>query len=94
MKVYGENACLALFQQRPGSIVRLWATVQMAHKIGDICSYLATNKKVYHIVDNDEMLKVSGTEHHGGICMLVKKRIHLRCKAISMCRIKKIAWCC
>ena len=73
MKVYGENACLALFQQRPESIVRLWATVQMAHKIGDICSYLATNKKVYHIVDNDEMLKVSGTEHHGGICMLVKK---------------------
>ena len=73
MKVYGENACLALFQQRPGSIVRLWATVQMAHKIGDICSYLATNKKVYHIVDNDEMIKVSGTEHHGGICMLVKK---------------------
>ena len=73
MKVYGENACLALFQQRPGSIVRLWATVQMAHKIGDICSYLATNKKVYHIVDSDEMIKVSGTEHHGGICMLVKK---------------------
>jgi ATP-dependent RNA helicase srmB len=71
--VYGENACLALFQQRPRSIVRLWATVQMAHKIGDICSYLATNKKAYHIVDNDEMIKVSGTEHHSGICMLVKK---------------------
>ncbi|WP_109079101.1 tRNA/rRNA methyltransferase [Aggregatibacter kilianii] len=73
MKVYGENACLALFEQRPGSIVRLWVTVQTAHKIGDICSYLAANKKVYHIVDNDELTKVSGTEHHGGICMLVKK---------------------
>lgn len=73
MKVYGENACLALFEQRPGSIVRLWATVQMAHKIGDICSYLAVNKKVYHIVDSEELTKVSGTEHHGGICMLVKK---------------------
>ncbi|TYB29909.1 tRNA/rRNA methyltransferase [Aggregatibacter actinomycetemcomitans] len=73
MKVYGESACLALFEQRPASIVRLWATVQMAHKIGDICSYLAANKKVYHIVESDELTKVSGTEHHGGICMLVKK---------------------
>ena len=73
IKVYGENACLALFEKRPGSIVRLWATVQMAHKIGDICSYLAANKKVYHIVDSEELTKVSGTEHHGGICMLVKK---------------------
>ena len=30
MKVYGENACLELFAVRPDSIVRVWATVQMA----------------------------------------------------------------
>ncbi len=30
MKVYGENACISLFQQRPESIVRLWATVEGA----------------------------------------------------------------
>ncbi|VEH65805.1 tRNA/rRNA methyltransferase [Rodentibacter pneumotropicus] len=45
MKVYGENACLALFEKRPESIIRVWATVQMSHKIGEIFSYLATNKK-------------------------------------------------
>lgn len=73
MKVYGENACLALFEQRPDSIVRVWTTVNMAHKIGDILSYLAANKKVYHVVDAQELTLVSGTEHHGGICMLVKK---------------------
>ena len=74
MKVYGENACLELFAERPESIVRVWATVQMAHRIGEIFSYLAANKKVYHVVDNDELSLVSGTEHHGGICMLVKKQ--------------------
>ncbi|HBO39284.1 MAG TPA: rRNA methyltransferase [Pasteurellaceae bacterium] len=73
MKVYGEGACLALFAQRPESIIRLWATVETAHKIGNIFSYLAANKKVYHVVDNQELELVSGTEHHGGICMLVKK---------------------
>lgn len=73
MKVYAENACLALFAERPESIVRVWATVQMAHKVGEMFSYLAANKKVYHVVDNEELARVSGTEHHGGICMLVKK---------------------
>ena len=74
MKVYGENACLELFAERPESIVRVWATVQMSHRIGEIFSYLAANKKVYHVVDSDELSLVSGTEHHGGICMLVKKQ--------------------
>ena len=73
MKVYGENACLALFAERPESIVRLWATVQMSHKIGEVLSYLAENKKAYHVVDSEELARVSGTEHHGGICLLVKK---------------------
>lgn len=74
MKVYGENACLSLFSQRPESIVRVWATVEMAHKIGELFSYLAKNKKVYHVVNREELELVSGTEHHGGICMLVKKQ--------------------
>ncbi|NBI43204.1 rRNA methyltransferase [[Haemophilus] felis] len=73
MKVYGENTCQALFVQRPESIVRIWATVEMAKKSGELFKYLAEHKKVYHVVDNAELTLVSGTEHHGGICMLVKK---------------------
>lgn len=73
MKVYGENACQALFAQRPESIVRIWATVEMAKKSGALFSYLAEQKRAYHVVDNAELTLVSGTEHHGGICMLVKK---------------------
>ncbi|WP_040976812.1 TrmH family RNA methyltransferase [Necropsobacter massiliensis] len=73
-KVYGENACLALFAERPESIVRVWTTVELAHRVGELFSYLASNKKAYHVVDGRELERVSGTEHHGGICMLVKKK--------------------
>lgn len=73
MKVYGENACHTLFEQRPEAIVRLWATVEGAKKAGALLSYLAENKKAYHVVDSAEMERVTGTEHHGGICLLVKK---------------------
>ncbi|KAE9540532.1 tRNA/rRNA methyltransferase [Ursidibacter maritimus] len=73
MKVYGENACHTLFQQRPDAIVRLWATVEGAKKAGELLSYLAEQKKAYHVVDSEEMERVTGTEHHGGICLLAKK---------------------
>ena len=42
-------------------------------KIGEVLSYLAEHKKAYHVVDSEELARVSGTEHHGGICLLVKK---------------------
>lgn len=73
MKVYGENACYSVFQQRPEAIVRLWATVEGAKKSGELLSYLAEQKKAYHVVDSQEMERVTGTEHHGGLCLLVKK---------------------
>lgn len=73
MKVYGENACVTLFQQRPEAIVRLWTTVEGAKKLGDLMSYLAENKKAYHVIDREEMERVTGTEHHGEMCLLVKK---------------------
>ena len=74
MKVYGEKACVTLFNKRPESIVRLWSTVDRAHRIGDILSYLANNKKAYHVVSAQELALVCGTEHHGGVAMLAKKR--------------------
>ncbi len=73
MKVYGEKACLALFKERPESIIRAWSNVPTSHKIGEIFSYLAANKKAYHVVSNEELAKASGSEHHGGLCFLVKK---------------------
>lgn len=73
MKIYGLEACLARFKQHPETIVRLWATVEMSHKLGDQLSFLASQRKAYHVVDSDELALVSGSEHHGGICLLVKK---------------------
>ncbi|TNH09082.1 TrmH family RNA methyltransferase [Testudinibacter sp. TR-2022] len=81
MKIYGEAACLALFRQRPESIVRLWTNIETSHRIGKLTSYLATAKKAYHVVDNAELALVSGSEHHGGICMLVKKATPMNLEA-------------
>ena len=73
-KVYGDNACRVLFNQRPDSVVRLYVSQQMAPKFADVMKYLAAVKKAYHIVDEVELEKVAGSSHHGGIVMLVKRK--------------------
>ena len=74
-RVYGENACQALFQSRPESIVRAWFVQDVTPRFRDALKWMAANRKAYHTVDDAELQKASGTEHHGGVCFLIKKRV-------------------
>lgn len=73
-RIYGENACQALFAHRPESIVRGWFTEEISPRFRNTMRWLAANRKAYHVVDEEELFKVSGTEHHGGVCLLIKRR--------------------
>ncbi|MFU9138895.1 tRNA/rRNA methyltransferase [Erwinia tasmaniensis] len=74
-RVYGENACQALFQSRPDCIVRAWFVQSVTPRFRDALKWMAANRKAYHVVEEDELVKASGTEHHGGVCFLIKKRM-------------------
>lgn len=73
-KVYGENACKALFQSRPDAIVRAYFIQSVTPRFREALRWMASNRKAYHVVEEEELAKVSGTDHHGGICFLIKKR--------------------
>ncbi len=73
-KVYGENACRELFRQRPEAIIRLYINSELAPKFSDLMKYLAQQKRAYHLVDDTELEKVAGSQHHGGIVLLVKRK--------------------
>lgn len=73
-RVYGENACQALFQSRPDCIVRAWFVQSVTPRFREALKWMAANRKAYHVVDEEELAKASGTEHHGGVCFLIKKR--------------------
>lgn len=73
-KVYGDNACRVLFQQRPESIIRLYLNADMAAKFSDVMKYLAQQKKAYHIVEDQELEKIAASAHHGGVVLLVKRK--------------------
>jgi TrmH RNA methyltransferase len=73
-RVYGENACQALFASRPDAIVRAWFVQSVTPRFREALRWMAANRKAYHVVDEEELAKASGTEHHGGVCFLIKKR--------------------
>ncbi|MBH3138640.1 tRNA/rRNA methyltransferase [Serratia marcescens] len=73
-RVYGENACQALFASRPEAIVRAWFVQSVTPRFREALRWMAANRKAYHVVDEEELAKTSGTEHHGGVCFLIKKR--------------------
>lgn len=73
-RVYGENACKALFASRPDAIVRAWFLQAVTPRFREALRWMAANRKAYHVVEEDELAKASGTEHHGGVCFLIKKR--------------------
>ncbi|SET19982.1 tRNA/rRNA methyltransferase [Thorsellia anophelis] len=77
IKVYGENACQALFKHRPDAIVKAWFIESITPRFRNTLSYLASIKKGYNVVTKEELTKISGTEHHGGVCFAVKKRTRL-----------------
>ena len=73
LNVCGWQAVSTLFAH-PAEIKRLFFDAATGKRAGEMCSYLATNKKVYRQVPVEELEKVGGTMHHGGIVAVIEER--------------------
>lgn len=72
-KIYGLNACLSFFQRFPDRIIRAWLSEDAAKiHFGPLMKALAQDKRAYHIADERELEKVTQSEHHEGVCLLVQ----------------------
>ncbi|MBP9682656.1 MAG: hypothetical protein KBD76_14730 [Bacteriovorax sp.] len=72
-KIYGENACLALFKKRPQDIIHVFLTKEKLKTYAAITKYCAQNKKAYHLVTRAELDQMTKATHHEDICMLIRK---------------------
>jgi len=71
LTICGLAAVRARFQSDPGSILRLFFDRPTGKKIGLLCKALAATRKVYRCVEPEELAKISGSIHHGGIVAVV-----------------------
>ncbi|MDQ8201701.1 RNA methyltransferase [Pelagicoccus sp. SDUM812003] len=73
--VCGFHAVGSLFYAKPFIVERLFFDAESAPMLGDICKFLAKEKKPYRQVDAVELAKVSGTRHHGGVVAIARRRL-------------------
>jgi TrmH RNA methyltransferase len=76
--IYGLNACLAVFARRPESIIRCYLDKNIKQKLGENLKILAKQKSAYHLVEKEELDKLTSTPHHEGLSLLVRKRPIIR----------------
>lgn len=65
----------ALFRRREAAVERLFYLSEMRAAAGPFCAVLAAARKPYRMVEADELEKIAGTSHHGGVVAVARARV-------------------
>lgn len=71
-KVYGINAAKIFAKKNQSKIIRAFFTEDVAPQFSDLMKQLAAQKKVYRIVPEGELEKISQSQHHEGVCFNIE----------------------
>ena len=74
LRYLGRNACLALFQNRPQDIIRVYVQRAHAAEFKPLLDFCASNHKSYHQVEAEDLERLTDSVHHQGICVVAKAR--------------------
>lgn len=74
VNVCGWQAVSTLFARHPGEIRRLFFDPAAGKRAGAWCAALARDRRVYRQVPADELQRIAGTVHHGGIVAVIAAR--------------------
>ena len=56
-------------------MIRVYLTQNRAPQFSDVMKHCVNERLAYHIIPDEELARASETEHHEGVCFLVKKRV-------------------
>jgi TrmH RNA methyltransferase len=66
-RIYGLNACLALFSRRPGSVRKVWLLEERIPDLKEVLAYCVKNRLGYTLVEGEDLERLSGSAHHEGV---------------------------
>jgi TrmH RNA methyltransferase len=67
-RIYGLNACLALFAKRPEAIRKVWLLDSRIPKLKAVLAWCVQHRIGYTLVQPEDLEKLSGSAHHEGVC--------------------------
>ena len=66
---YGLHACLSLCKRRRDDILRIYLTKELTGELSEVLRWCARQRRVYRIVPDEELRRISRSAHHEGICI-------------------------
>jgi TrmH RNA methyltransferase len=73
-RIAGPAAVALLFATRPEAVLRLFYLAARRREAGPLCKLMAAARKPYREVPPDELARIAGTGHHGGIVAVALAR--------------------
>jgi RNA methyltransferase, TrmH family len=73
-RICGAAPVRALFLRRPEAVLRLFYTEDRRRLAGPLCAHLARTRRPYREVPPEELARIAGTQHHGGIVAVAQTR--------------------
>jgi len=74
-RICGANAVRATFIRRPDQVLRLFFTQARAEFAAPLARHLARRRAPFREVPPEELARIAGTEHHGGIVAITVPRL-------------------
>jgi TrmH RNA methyltransferase len=68
MRVYGLNACLALFARRPHDLRKVYLLEARLGDLKTVIAWCVQKKLGYRVVESADLDKLTGSQHHEGVC--------------------------
>ncbi|MGG5888485.1 TrmH family RNA methyltransferase [Falsiroseomonas sp. HC035] len=73
-RLCGPAAAAAAFAVRPDSVLRLFYAATRRREVGPLCAIMARTRRPYREVTPEELVRIAGTEHHGGVVAVAVPR--------------------
>ena len=77
-RIHGVNACRAFFDKRKDDLIRVYLTQERSYEFTDVMKHCVDNRLAYHIIPANELSRAAESEHHEGVCFLIRKRVTLQ----------------
>lgn len=73
VRVYGRNACLALFAKRPNDVRKIYLTEARIAEFKPVLAWCVKQRIGYRVVENDDLDRLTESQHHEGVCFEVRR---------------------
>lgn len=71
LRVFGFNACLAVYARRPAAIRKVYLLESRVPALREVLRHCAELRVGYRIVGEDDLRKLTASQHHEGVCFEV-----------------------